>query len=77
MKKLPAVVLTLALSVTGCGAPVQTTRGWVLVENPRHGTLDAKPEEREYVWVREDRVQYGESRGRRGRLGEPRRCHAV
>jgi len=56
MKKLPAVVLTLALSVTGCGAPVQTTRGWVLVENPRYGTLDAKPDEREYVWVREDRA---------------------
>jgi hypothetical protein len=45
----------------GCAIPAQNVpepsgTGWVLVENPRYGTRDAKPDERQYVWVREDRA---------------------
>lgn len=50
------IAAVVALSLAGCSVPVQSRPGWVLVENPRYGTLDAKPDEREYVWVREDRA---------------------
>src|SRR5687767_8287943 len=43
--------------LTGCGTfPSAPEVGWVLVENPRFGTINAGPDERRYVWVLEDRV---------------------
>jgi len=59
-KKSLAIIM-LAVLLTGCALPMAagpspTGTGWVLVENPRYGTLDAKPDERQYVWVREDKA---------------------
>lgn len=54
-------IIMLAVLLAGCALPMAaspspTGTGWVLVENPRYGTLDAKPDERQYVWVREDKA---------------------
>ena len=40
---------TSAIAAEPPGGP-----GWILVANPRFGTLDAKTDEREYVWALED-----------------------
>lgn len=49
------VALVLLLSIGSAqamdGGPV-----WVLVANPRYGTVEARPDDRAYVWVLEDRA---------------------
>jgi hypothetical protein len=42
---------TSAIAAEPQGGP-----GWILVANPRFGTIDAKADEREYGWVLEDRA---------------------